>query len=240
MPLMIKVTPSASLASLRKITEQLASLEAPPLKTMDGLVASALALRHAAHLGRVFEPWVPTLPAKEQAAIKALLGGLTVVSASEGDGCVDDHGGYRAEVRYKLTGSERVVSLHHLLAHDHSAMHTWTSLSLDDQGPSRASKKAPKKLGEQRIFPEAPTNLAPAADQLFAYLGPEAALPRETRIRFLLRLLFPWGRFQRGYHGANRQFYKEADELYTLTPAKRATALAAREHDGEVVPFALD
>jgi len=244
MPLKIKVKPSMGLASLRKLTEQLASPETPSLKTMARLVASAHTLRQAAHLERTFGPWLPTLPTKEQAAVKALLRGLTLESAEEGDGCLDDHGGYRGEVFYRLVGSARVVGVHHFFAYNNDSMCSSTSLSFEDRGPSPAAKKsgkkAPKKLANDRLFPESPAYLAPAADRLFAFLGPENALSRETRIRFLLRLLFPWGRYQRGYDGASGRFYADADHLYALTPAKRAIEIAARKDDGEVIPFFLD
>lgn len=243
MPLKIKVKPSLSLAGLRKLTEQLASSETASDKTMARLVASAHTLRHAAHLARTFDPWLPTLPPKERTAVAALLGGLTLESADEGDGCLDDHGGYRGEVLYSLAGSARVVGVHHFLGYNNDAMFTSTSLSFEDRGPSpaarKAGKKAPKKLEGERLFLEAPANLAPAADMLFAFLGPESALSRETRIRFLLRLLFPWGRYQRGHGGVSGRFYTDADRLYALTPAKRAVEIAAREDDGEVIPFFL-
>jgi hypothetical protein len=243
MPLKIKVKPSLGLASLHKITEQLSSPETAPDKTMARLVACAHTLRQAAHLARTFGPWLPTLPTKEQTAVAALLGRLTVESADVGDGCLDDHGGYRGEVLYSLAGSARVVGVHHFFGYNNDAMFSSTSLSFEDRGPSlaarKAAKKAPKKLANERLFLEAPADLAPAADLLFAFLGPESALSRETRIRFLLRLLFPWGRYQRGYEGAGGRFYADADRLYALTPAKRAAEIAAREDDGEVIPFFL-
>lgn len=204
---------------------------------MEALLQSAFALRHKAHLQRAFAPWLRGLAPPEQRAVRPLLRKLTIESAAEANAFIDDHGGYRGALDYQLVGSLRTVGLQHFYGYNNSEMRTTSSLSFEDRGPARAGAK-PETLEPERLHFEAPTDLAPATEMLFAYLGP-SALSDATRMQFLLRLLFPWGRYLHGYEGVDEAFYTQADRLYALSRARRAKELKAREDDGEVIPFFL-
>lgn len=241
----IKIRPQLGLASVQQLVDQLAAAErVASAASMDQLVRSAFALRHAAHLQRCFDPWLRTLAEKERAPVEALLGKLVIESVEEGDGRIDDHGGYRGEIQYELVGSARTVGLRHFYGYNNIEQQITSSLTFEDRGPStavkKAAKKAAKKLESERLAFESPTDLAPAAEMLFAWLGSEDALSRETRLRFLLRLLFPWGRYLHGYEGATPEFYEDADRLYALSRARRSSELRAREEDGEIIPFFIE
>lgn len=239
MPLEIKTRPRVGLARMQTIVAQLAANErVASAESMDALLRSAFALRHKAHLQRAFAPWVSALEEGERRVVRALLRKLTIESAEEANAFIDDHGGYRGQLEYALVGSARTVGLSHFYGHNHSEMRTTSALTLEDRGPAKAGAKAPKTLASERLYFESPTDLVPAAEMLFAYLGP-AELSAQTRLRFLLRLLFPWGRYLHGYEGADAAFYAQADRLYALSRARRAKELRAREDDGEVIPFFL-
>jgi hypothetical protein len=238
----IKIRPQFGLATMKMLVDQLAArARVDSAASMDQLVRSAFALRHAAHLQRCFGPWLRTLAEKERAAVEALLRELVIESVEEGDGRIDGHGGYRGEIQYELVGSARTVGLRHFYGYNNIEQLITSSVTFDDRGSDptmkKASKKAAKKLESERLAFESPTDLAPAAELLFAWLGAEDALSRGTRLRFLLRLLFPWGRYLHGYDGATPEFYEDADRLFALSRARRASELRAREDDGEIIPF---
>jgi hypothetical protein len=242
MPLAIKILPPLDLASTQPVIEQLAAgRRIPSADSMNQLVQSALALRHAAHLARAFTAWLPTMPASERATIRRLLRGLTIESATDGEAFIDDHGGYRGCVAYRLIGSARVVRLEHGYGYDNLEMYVYSNVRFEDLGPSPARKPSrrtdPETLEGERVAFKRPMNPTPAAAMLFKYLGPEETLSAETRMRLLLRLLFPWGRYLHGYAGLPENFYEEADRLYALSRSERARELRARDDDGEVIPF---
>lgn len=242
MPLEIKILPPLDLSSTQPLIQQLAAGDPiPSADRMNQLVQSALALRHAAHLARAFVAWLPTLPADERATIHRLIRGLTIESATDGDGRIDDHGGYCGCVVYELIGSARVVRLDHFYGYNHLEMRITSTVRFEDLGPSPAhassGRASPETLEGERVAFKQPMDPAPAVACLFSYLGPEENLSAVTRLRFLLRLLFPWGRYLHGYDGLPENFYEEADRLYALSRSKRARELKARDDDGEVIPF---
>ena len=242
MPLKIKILPPRDLASTQPLIETLAAgKRIPSADSMNQLVQSALALRHAAHLARAFTPWLRTLPDGERATIRRLIRGLTIESATDGDGFINDHGGYCGGVSYQLIGAARVVRVEHFYGYNNLEMQTHSNVRFEDLGPppARASSRGtePEALEGERVVFERPMDPTPAVAQLFTYLGPEETLSAETRMGFLLRLLFPWGRFLHGYVGLPENFYAEADRLYALSRRTRARELKARDDDGEVIPF---
>lgn len=242
MPLEIKIRPPLDLASTQPLIQQLAAGDqVPSAESMNQLVQSALALRHAAHLARAFTAWLPTLPADERATIRRLIGGLTIESVTDGDGRIDDHGGYCGRVSYELIGSARVVRVEHVYGYNNLEMQIVSNVRFENLGPATARRSSgrvdPETFEGERVVFEQPMDPTPAVAQLFTSLGPEETLSAETRLRFLLRLLFPWGRYLHGYDGLPENFYDEADRLYALSRSKRARELKARDDDGEVIPF---